>query len=372
MDFICCKQVEAIYESYWNNLKPIGIDQMSDSDDLYRPLPRQEVIKAVERHHPIRIPLVMARWWGEGLREQYHEQLNTLERFPEDAVFCWIDLSDYHHWNLPWNLKEDGPYDSRCVLKDWSLLDEFIAHFPDPEQDVRFDELKLQAEQAHCQDRYVLFACWRLFFERPWEIRGMYTLLMDYHRHPNEVHRLHAALCDLYLGYLQRAVRELRPDGFWTSDDLGHQRQLFMSPKTFKDLLMPYYASIGDFLRKNHLHWWLHSCGNNTLALPDLIEAGVNVFHPVQKGTMDEAAIARQFGDQLTFLAGVDVQHALQEMDTEGVRSEVRRLIDTYDRPDGGMCLAAGNGIVSGTPFENIEAFLEEALNYGAKHRQSF
>ena len=52
------------------------------------------------------------------------------------------------------------------------------------------------------------------------------------------------------------------------------------------------------------------------------------------------------------------------------MRAEVRHLIDTFDRPDGGMCLAAGNGIVGGTPFENIEAFLDEALKYGLEHRQ--
>ena len=53
-------------------------------------------------------------------------------------------------------------------------------------------------------------------------------------------------------------------------------------------------------------------------------------------------------------------------------REEVRFLIDTFDRPDGGLCLAAGNGIVSGTPIENIEAFLGEAVNYGHKHRQKY
>jgi len=33
------------------------------------------------------------------------------------------------------------------------------------------------------------------------------------------------------------------------------------------------------------------------------------------------------------------------------------------------MCLAAGNGIVGGTPFENIDAFLDEAVRYGERHR---
>jgi hypothetical protein len=67
----------------------------------------------------------------------------------------------------------------------------------------------------------------------------------------------------------------------------------------------------------------------------------------------------------------IDVQHTLQEKDPEGVSEEVRFLIDTFDWPDGGMCIAAGNGIVAGTPFENIEAFLDEAVVYGREHRNA-
>ncbi len=31
------------------------------------PLTREDVIRAVERNDPSRIPLVRAKWWGEGL-----------------------------------------------------------------------------------------------------------------------------------------------------------------------------------------------------------------------------------------------------------------------------------------------------------------
>lgn len=338
---------------------------------IWQPLSKQQVINAVERKSPVRIPLVQAKWWGEGLEEQYGDRLNAFDRFPEDIVFGWIDPILYEDMALSWEIDlSEGAHDSRAILNDWGKLDEFIEKLPKANEDNRFEALKIKADKAHSEGRYFMFAWWRLFFERPWGIRGMTNLLMDYYLYPNEIHRLHQALSDVYIDYIDRAVRELSPDGFWCSDDLGTQRNLFMKPDTFREFLKPYYVQIGKKLNPIGVHWWLHSCGNNTSILGDLIEVGLDVFHPVQKHTMEEVEVARDFGDRLTFLAGIDVQHVLQEKSPAEVRQEVRFLIDTFDQKRGGMCIAAGNGIVSGTPFENIEAFLDEALVYGEMHRQ--
>jgi uroporphyrinogen decarboxylase len=338
----------------------------------WSPLPREEVVKALERRGPCRIPLIRAKWWGEGLREQYGQRLYALERYPEDTAMVWVEPLDVGTMGLSWEYSSEGAHDARVVLDDWAKLDEFIAKMPDPATDPQFEALVAQAEQARAQGRYLLFGWWRLFFERPWSIRGMQNLLMDYYLEPGNVHRLNSGLCDLYVRYIEHSICELKPDGFWTSDDLGHQTQLFVRPEVFRAFIKPYYARVGQTLEEHQIHWWLHSCGNNTDILEDLAEVGLDVFHPVQKGTMDEVSVAREFGDRLTFLVGIDVQHVLQEQAPAGVRREVRFLIDTFDGPRGGMCIAAGNGIVAGTPLENIEAFLDEAVQYGTAHRQQF
>jgi uroporphyrinogen decarboxylase len=202
-------------------------------------------------------------------------------------------------------------------------------------------------------------------------IRGMQNLMVDYYTERDNIVRLHTAMAEQYTRYIAEARRRLAPDGFFTSDDLGHQTGPMMSPELFHELIYPHYCTVGEAVRAANMYFWLHSCGDNTLLLPDLISAGVDVFHPVQKHTMDESAVMEEFGGRITFLAGIDVQHVLQEADTEGVRNEVRFLIDTFDRPEGRMCIAAGNGIVAGTPIENIEAFLDEAVRYGAEHRKA-
>ncbi len=339
---------------------------------LITPLPRDEVIKAVEHAGPVRVPLIRAKWWGEGLEELHGDKLSAFEKYPEDAAFAFIDPVRPQAMGLSWELRTGGAHDSACVIDDWAKLDEFIEKLPEPDTDPQMDLLVAGAEKARADGLYTMFGWWRLFFERPWGLRGMENLMLDYYEHPDEVHRLHEALCGVYVGYIERAAHELRPDGFWTSDDLGHQTQSMVSPRIFREFLRPYYDRVGSAVRAANMHWWLHSCGNNTPLMDDLIAAGVNVFHPVQKGAMDQERTAGECGGRLAFLAGMDVQHALVEMDPEGVRAEVRRLIDTFDSPGGGLCIAAGNGILPGTPLENIEAFLDEALTYGAEHRKQF
>lgn len=343
--------------------------------DAYAPLSKSQVVAAIERRSPDRIPLIANKWWGEGLKEEYGDALTGFDRYPEDAVRVLIAPFDVEKMGLSWlsaSATAEKARDAGGILPDWRHLDEFIEKLPAPDEPGLLDGIHQIAARARGEERYFIFGWWRLFFERPWELRGMENILLDYYEHPDEVHRLHDALCRLYEGLLERAAIELQPDGFWTSDDLGNQRQLMMSPAHFRDFLKPYYRRVGDVCRRHNLHFWLHSCGNNTEVLEDLVECGVDVFHPVQKHTMDEEAVAARFGDRITFLVGFDVQHILQEGSPDDVRREVRYLVDTFDRQEGGMCLAAGNGIVGGTPLANIDAFLDEAVRYGAAHRSGW
>jgi hypothetical protein len=79
---------------------------------------------------------------------------------------------------------------------------------------------------------------------------------------------------------------------------------------------------------------------------------------------MDWDEVARDWKGKITFWVGMDVQDTLINGTPEDVRREVRLMRDTFDSPEGGFIYAAGNGIVGGTPIENIEAFLEEILVY--------
>ncbi len=341
------------------------------SIDTCKPLTRDEVIRAVERRGNIpRVPLCRAKWWGEGLMDQYGDQLSRFDHIQDDVIQVLMPNPVWpERMNLSWEWDKGGAHDARIVLDDWAKLDEFIEKLPDPKELPEVAEIAAKVNEAKKQDRYVQFGWWNLFFEKPWSLRGMENLLCDFYVEQENIKRLYEAICDQYCRTIDAICEQCNPDGFWTSDDLGHQTGPMMGPDIFHEQIYPFYKRVASKLHEHQIHFWLHSCGNNTELLDDLIDAGLDVFHPVQKHTMDEKETIERFGGRITFLAGIDVQHTLQEKDPEGVREEVRFLIDTFNRADGGLCIAAGNGIVSGTPIDNIQAFLEEALTYGEKHR---
>jgi hypothetical protein len=319
-----------------------------------------------------RVPFYI-HFWVHAERFGDREPLvrEILDRYPVDiqlvpfgmpSLFKSNDNPAWHSW-LPYAHPGNDKtlaYDASIAMPDWDRLDGVLAAFPTP----GFPDLWRQVEPA--DGRYRLGHWWFCLFERHWEMRGMANALVDYYERPKEVHRLFRALTDFYIGIIKRAAREQQVDGILTSDDLGTQTGPFFSPDIFREFFKPYYAEMIDCAHTHGLDFWMHACGNVEAFIPDWIDAGLDVLHPIQKHAMDEKKVAAQFGDRLTIFTGLDVQRVIPWGTPAEVRAEVRFLLDTYWRPGVGHCmLTAGNGINQDCSLESLDAFLDEALNYG-------
>ena len=335
-------------------------------------LTKNEVRAAIRFQNPPRPPRAFTKWWGEGLGEQYGSQLSRFDKYEEDVVVVpfpcpsFTPRDDGFYWRLPQidRTKKVG-HDANAALPDWADLPALLADLPNTDAPGLFDQAKRIADAAHAEGKYVLIHHWSLMYERIWNFRGMENLLMDYYDYPDEVHALHRAVADTENKLLLRAVRELKPDGYMISDDLGAQQALMMSPAMFREFIKPYYTETWGIAKEHDVDVWLHTCGCITDIIGDLIECGLSVLHPIQKHTMDWDKVAADWKGKIAFWVGMDVQDTLINGSPEDVRREVRLMRDTFDSPEGGFLYAAGNGIVGGTPIENIEAFLNEILVYG-------
>lgn len=333
-------------------------------------LTKEEVRKAITRTGCGRVPIMMAKWWGEGLEELHGTAAlqEIADAYPEDICMLWFEQPGYekspnNNPHYRFGFKDYADAESHSIgqsivlLDDWDELGSLLKDFPDPNEPGNFTAIEEQIKEA--DGRYTIGAFWRLYHERLWSIRGMENLMMDYYDSMEGLKALCRKLTDFYKVIVDRFA-DMGCDAIFSSDDLGHQQGPMMSPAVFHELYYPFYREIADYIHSKGMQFLLHSCGDNTLLLDDLADAGLDVFHPVQKGCMDMQETADRFGHKMSFLAGMDVQHLLVEGTTEEVREEIRRIKHIFGKSEGGLLMAMGNGIMPGTPLANIRAALDE------------
>jgi len=318
---------------------------------------------------PDRIPMVYQVWIApESFGENTALAYDYYFKFPYDidrvfvnmpAVYdAPVDAPDYCFVHKkPERIDQNIGLDAHVAICDWAELDEIIEKFPSAEYHNLFPETQKT-------EKYRIIHWWNWLFERLWSLRGMENALTDFYTNPDELHRLFLKLTDFYCRILERAKTELNADGLFLSDDIGTQKAPFFSLDIFNEFIKPYYKRLIDKAHSLDMHIWLHTCGNIEMYLPGLIEIGLDVIHPIQKYTMNEADIMRKFGGQICFLAGFDVQQTIPNGSPEEVRTEVRYMIDTYFRKDGRLILTLGNG-TSDCPIENFYALMDETYRYG-------
>ena len=341
-------------------------------------LSREEVIKAIERRRPCRVPMILHHYAPPRVYgERAAEMQAILREYPMDVRFHIQHMPSI--WEEPgglrgysWMRRPAPPatgqargMDAEVAITDWAQLDEVLAHPPDPEAGGRSPCDEDPYEGA---GRYSIIHWWNCLYEKAWKLRGMENLLMDFHLNPEPARRLLDAITDFSCGVIRRAARDLRVEGVWVTDDIGMQTGPMFGLDIFREFFKPCYERLFRTAHENHMHFWLHSCGNIEVFLPDLIEIGVDVIHPIQKHTMDMERVAARYGGQVCFWAGMDAQRILPGGTPDDVRRETRFLVDTFDR----CMLALGNVVTADVPLENLRAFFDESYRYGLAHRRKF
>jgi hypothetical protein len=152
---------------------------------------------------------------------------------------------------------------------------------------------------------------------------------------------------------------------FTCGTDFGTQRSTFCSVAAFRELYMPYYKRINDWIH-GHTAWktFKHSCGAVKTLIPAFIESGFDILNPVQVSAagMDARELKQEFGGDIVFWGGgVDTQKTLAFGTPEAVRAEVLERCEIFGR-DGGFVFNAVHNIQANVPIANIVAMFD-ALN---------
>ena len=107
-----------------------------------------------------------------------------------------------------------------------------------------------------------------------------------------------------------------------------------------------------------------HSCGNVTKLIPDFIECGLDVLQSLQPAAMDLAALKREYGRDLTFQGGMDIQQTMPNGTPAEVAAEVRLRAETLG-PGGGYIFGTAHNLLPDVPTDNIVALFDAYQEHG-------
>ena len=152
--------------------------------------------------------------------------------------------------------------------------------------------------------------------------------------------------------------------------DFGTQDSTFCSSDTMRDIWMPRYQKINNWIHQN-TKWktFKHSCGAIEPLLETVIDCGFDIINPVQCSAtgMDPKHLKNTYGDRLTFWGGgVNTQQTLPFGTPEEVRKEVLERCEIF-APGGGFMFNAIHNVQALTPIQNMVAMIDAVKEFNGK-----
>jgi uroporphyrinogen decarboxylase len=306
-----------------------------------------------------------------------------LERFHVDTRYIFANGNE--RWTQtvePDGSHEDewGVYRRRCgyycenvraPLAGKSRQEILSSPFPDPTEPSRYRGLRERAQRLYETTDYALMAgspASLYYFSA--ELRGFEQYMTDLADEPALIELLVDRVLEWMMEFASRYLDEIGDfiEVWWMGDDWGMQTGPIMSPMVFRTMFKPRYKRLIDLVKsKTRAKICLHTCGATYWAMQDLIEAGVDVVHPVQataKGNGDPARIKRDFGDRLCFYSNIANTTILPRGTPEEVAQEVRRKVMAL-APGGGYVFSAGHNVQADVPPENLITLFDTAYQAG-------
>jgi len=321
--------------------------------------------------------------WGDVLKELGIEGWAGLGpglRFPEFEAKAterpgsqggrraiWLDERTYEDaWGIRHRIGEGGWYEEWVAgpLENAQTVQD-IDLYPFPTSDqIREPENYAQRVRELKERELFVSAGISNPYKQAWLLRGMDNVLADYYANRDLLEALYDRLYDLFGEMAQRMARA-GVDMITVTGDIAMQDRIIMGPDAWRAVDKPRMAKLIADCRavSPDVFFFIHSDGDVTDLMEDLVDIGFNVINPLQPECMDPVEVKHRWGDRITLHGGVSLQRTLPFGSPEDVRDEVEHLIRKCGY-NGGLVVFPSNVIQPDTPTENIIACFHTARNF--------
>jgi hypothetical protein len=249
-----------------------------------------------------------------------------------------------------------------------------------PITELELDHLRAQSQVAAQGGRCVVmtlpgtsFGCSSQLpgpgLEDPRGIRDFAEWMVSTKLRKDYIHAVFSAQAEIILANLAKirgAVKGAVDVVLVDTNDFGAQGRPLFSAATYRELFMPYHKQINSWIHQN-TRWatMKHSCGFSEPFLEPFVEAGFDIFNPVQcSAGMEPAHLKSQYGDRVVFWGGgAEAQTLLSARSPANVRAEVLERCAVFSQ-GGGFVFGCTHNIQPLTPVENVVAMVDAIQDF--------
>ena len=213
------------------------------------------------------------------------------------------------------------------------------------------------------EQRYRRLDLWFGFDVAHSRLTGTETMLMAMLEEPEWVTDIYDTFLTTTLNQAQKILDAgYKFDGVKWWDDMGYKNTTFFSPTVYRELLKPFQKKAIDWAHERGLFTELHSCGYIEPLIPDLVEIGLDMLHPLEiKAGMDPKKLKDNYGDRLAFHGGINAQ--LWDK-PELVLAEMERIIPIM-KEGGGYVFASDHSIPNSVSLDTMKQISDLAHKLG-------
>lgn len=309
---------------------------------------RERVATAVARQQPDRVPFceigidqeIAEQVLGRPMEpvpdletnpRNVADEVELSERLGLDNIRCVLRAPVYTERK---SASAGAAFYTRGLIRSEDDID--LIDLPDPDDDCMYETL---AEFAEGKGDFSLWMITRLGLFPAMLSVGMERFLIALYERPRFAEQVLDIYCDWARAVVERAC-QFDIDVMCSTDDLAGKAGPLFAPERFHELVTPRFAAIAKGISRP---WVLHSDGDVTELLDDLLSLGIDGLHPNEEGAMDIRRMKRDYGDGLCLLGNVDLD-LLMLGEPDEVRETVRELIRNVG-PGGGYIVTSGNSL---------------------------
>jgi uroporphyrinogen decarboxylase len=262
-------------------------------------------------------------------------------------------------------LHDSTPEHVDFLVKERRAWDEHIKPLLTPDRRrIDFSAYRKAKQEAAAKQRFFFWSGVNVF-EMMHPVCGHEYMLMGMALDPDWVKDMVNTYASLTVS-LQEILfaEEGYPDGIWYYEDMGYKQHPFMSPRMYREIVQPGHTHTIAFAKAHHLPVVMHSCGYVEPLLPGMIEAGIDALQVIEvKAGMDLLKLYRDFGENISFIGGIDVR-VLYNNDKREIDAELEAKIPVV-KGHYGYVLHSDHSIPANVTHDTYQYFIQKGFELG-------